>query len=81
MHYCKSSTNRARASIVANAVKQGYWYDPLLDLNNDGFVDEADVHIVNANKGTILEDITDGIDTDLNIIWGTTDQFSIFGVH
>ena len=68
-------------SIVANAVKQGYWYDPFLDINNDGFVDEADVHIVNENKGTILEDITDGIDTDLNIIWGTTDQFSIFGVR
>ena len=50
MHYCKSSTNRARASIVANAVKQGYWYDPLLDLNNDGFVDEADIHIVDAIK-------------------------------
>jgi hypothetical protein len=68
-------------SIVANAVKQGYWYDPQLDINNDGFVNEEDVHIVNENKGTILEDITDGIDTDLNIIWGTTDQFSIFGVH
>ncbi len=68
-------------SIVANAVKQGDWYNPLFDLNNDGFVDEADVLIVNANKGTLLEDIRDGIDTDLNIIWGTTDQFSIFGVH
>ena len=68
-------------SIVANAVKQSYWYDPFLDINNDGNVTEADIHIVNANKGTILEDITDGIDTDLNIIWGTTDQSSIFGVH
>jgi len=68
-------------SIVANAVKQGYWYDPFLDINNDGKVTEADIYIVNANKGTILEDITDGIDTDLDIIWGTTDQFSIFGVH
>jgi hypothetical protein len=68
-------------SIVANAVKQSYWYSPLLDLNNDGFVDEADIHIVNSNIGTILEDITDGINTNLNIIWGTTNQFSIFGVH
>ena len=68
-------------STVANAVKQGGWYNPLLDINNDGFVDETDIHIVNANKGTVFEDITDGIDTDLNIIWGTTYQFSIFGVH
>jgi hypothetical protein len=68
-------------SNVANAVKQSDWYNPLLDVNNDGFVDEADIYIVNINKGTILEDITDGIDTNLNIIWGTTDQFSIFGVH
>ncbi len=68
-------------SIVANAVKQGYWYDPILDINNDGYVNEADVHMVNENKGTILEDITDGINTDLNMIWGTTDQFSIFGAH
>ncbi len=68
-------------SIVANAVKQGYWYNPLLDINNDGFVDEVDVHIVNTNKGTMLDNITDGINTDLNIIWGTTNQFSVFGVH
>jgi hypothetical protein len=68
-------------SIVANAVKQGEWYNPLLDINNDGFVDETDIHIVNANKGAILEDITDGINTDLNIIWGTTGHFSIFGVR
>jgi len=68
-------------STVANAVKQGEWYDPLLDINNDGFVNEVDIHLVNANKGTIFEDITGGIDTDLNIIWGTTVQFSIFGVR
>jgi len=52
-----------------------------LDLNNDGFVDEADIHIVDANKGKILKDIADGINTDLNIIWGTTGQFSVFGVR
>jgi hypothetical protein len=67
-------------SIIANAVKQGYWYDPMLDVNNDGFVDEADVHVVNTNKGAYLEDITAGINIDLNFIWGTTDQFSVFGV-
>jgi len=68
-------------SIVANAVKQPQWYDPVLDINNDGAVTEADIHIVNENKGTILKDITDGINTDLNIIWGTTDHFSFFGIH
>ncbi len=68
-------------SMVANAVKQGDWYNPLLDPNDDGFVDEADIHLVNANKGAELEDITDGINTELNIIWGTTSKFSIFGAH
>jgi len=57
-------------SIVANAVKQGSWYDPLLDINNDGYVNEDDVHIVNENKGTILVDITLWVDTALNIIYG-----------
>jgi len=68
-------------SIVANAVKQSEWYDERFDINNDGFVDEEDIHIVNENKGTILEDITDWVNTNLNIIYGTTDHFSIFGVH
>ena len=68
-------------SIVANAVKQSEWYDEMLDINNDGFVDEADIHIVNENKGTILEDITDWVNTDLNIIYGTAEYFSIFGVR
>jgi hypothetical protein len=68
-------------SIVANAVKQGYWYVPVLDIDDDGDVDEDDIHIVNENKGAIAEDITDGINIVLNIIWGTTDQFSIFGVR
>jgi len=67
--------------IVATVVSQPHLYEPYLDLNNDGVITNADIHIVNANKGTILEDITDGINTDLNIIWGTTDHFSIFGVH
>jgi hypothetical protein len=68
-------------SIVANAVKQPSWYDALLDINNDGAVTEADIHIVNANKGATLEDITDGINTELNMLGGTTSHFSIFGVH
>jgi len=68
-------------SIIANAVntnQQPHWYDPLFDIDNDGEVDNADIHIVNENKGALLEDITDWVDTDLNIIYGTTEHFSIF---
>jgi hypothetical protein len=68
-------------SIIANAVKQGQWYDPWLDINNDGFVNEEDVHIVNDNKGAYLEDITLEVNTDLNLICGRTDSFSIFGAR
>ena len=68
-------------SIVANAVntnQQPDWYDPHLDINNDGFVDKEDIHVVNSYKGTTLEDITDDIDTVHNIIYGTTSHFSVF---
>jgi hypothetical protein len=68
-------------SIVANAVKQGQWYDPWLDINNDGFVNEDDVHIVNDNKGAFLQDTTVGVNTDLNIICGRAPWFSIFGAR
>jgi hypothetical protein len=66
-------------SIVAEGKNQPY--DPRLDLNNDGYITNADIDIVNENKGTILVDITDGINTDLNVIWGTTDATSIFGAR
>ncbi|MEJ2241514.1 MAG: dockerin type I domain-containing protein [Candidatus Bathyarchaeota archaeon] len=68
-------------SIIANAVntnQQPDWYDPNLDVNNDGDVDQEDIHIVNSYKGTVLEDITDYVDSDLNIIYGTTSHFSVF---
>ncbi|MEJ2271457.1 MAG: dockerin type I domain-containing protein, partial [Candidatus Bathyarchaeota archaeon] len=68
-------------SIIANAVntnQQPGWYDSHLDVNNDGIVDQQDIHIVNSYKGTILEDITGYVDTDLNIIYGTTSHFSVF---
>ena len=70
-------------SDVANAVKKyPEWYDPLCDVNNDGKVNEDDLHIVNENKGAILEDITFGpVDTGNYIIYGITDEFSIFGVR
>ena len=73
--------NGIDVSIIANAVntnQQPHWYDPLLDVNNDGQVDKDDIHLVNENMGTLLEDITDWVDTDLNILYGTTDHFSIF---
>ncbi len=69
-------------SEVANAVKHPEWYNPLCDVNNDGVVNEDDVHIVNENKGAILKDITFGdVDTVNYIIYGITDEFSIFGVR
>ena len=68
-------------SIVANAVKHPEWYDPRCDVNNDGSVTEVDIHIVNENKGAMFEDITDWVNTDLNIIYGTTIWFSIFGAR
>jgi len=73
--------NGQDVSTVANVVKQGEWYERVLDVNDDRVVDEHDVHIVNSNVGAVPEDITDGISTDLNIIWGTTSLFSIFGVR
>ncbi len=67
-------------SIVAEGKNQPY--DPRLDLNNDGEITNADIFIVNENKGTILVDITVGeVNTVHHIIQGITDQFSIFGVH
>ena len=68
-------------SIVANAVntnQQPDWYDPLLDINNDEKVDKDDIHVVNSYKETVIEDITDYVDTELNVIYGTTSHFSIF---
>lgn len=68
-------------SIIANAVntnQQPDWYVSYLDIDNDGFVDKDDIHIVNSYKGTILEDVTDYVDPELNIIYGITSHFSLF---
>jgi hypothetical protein len=73
--------NGEDVSIVANAVntnQQPDWYEGWLDINNDGFVDNKDVHVINSYKGTVIEDITDYVDADLNIIYGTTIHFSLF---
>jgi hypothetical protein len=69
-------------SIVANAVKQPYWYKAVLDVNNDGFVNEDDVHMVNENRGATLTDITYGdVDIVNHIIYGITDHFCLFRAH
>jgi hypothetical protein len=68
-------------SIVANAVKQQTWYEPSLDVNKDGFVNEDDVHVVNENRGATLTDITYKVYTDPPIILGITDHFSLFRAH
>lgn len=68
-------------SIVANAVntnQQPDWYDGNLDINNDGEVDKWDIQLVNTYKGTTLENITDYVDTEHNMIYGTTNHFSVF---
>lgn len=69
-------------SIVANAIKtttgKKRIYDPLLDVNRDGKLDEADIRTINENKGQLLEDITEYVDTVKKIIYGTTSLFSVF---
>jgi hypothetical protein len=61
-------------------------YESRLDLNDDGFIDNTDVNIVNNYIGMqVWEDITTDVivDTDLEIVYvyGVTDRFSIFGVR
>ena len=70
-------------SIIANANKLPNAEGPnlFLDVNNDGAVNEDDIHIVNGNIGAILTDITDHVDPYLNIIYGYTDHFSLFRAH
>ena len=72
-------------------------WDPFLDLNGDGFIDDKDVNIVNDHIGESLADIPESdwilllhsgifdaegnevfVDTELNLIFGVTDHFSIF---
>jgi hypothetical protein len=73
-------------SDVANAVKHLIWYDARYDINDDSFVNEDDVHIVNENKGAILEPIyVDGInvviDIDADTITFSPEHLCIFGVR
>jgi hypothetical protein len=70
-------------SIVANANKLPDPEGPnlFLDVNNDGAVNEDDVHVVNGNIGTTLKDITWNVNATANIIYGITDHFSLFRAH
>lgn len=69
----------ADVSTVANAVKKAEWYQPELDIDGDGKVDQNDVHIVNELKGLEFPvDITFDVDIINNIIYGYTDHFSLF---
>lgn len=69
-------------SIVANANPDDY--DPNLDLNNDGRVDDLDVTIVSHNHG--LESVWEQLESwvlledNLVYVYGVTDHFSVFGV-
>jgi len=47
-------------SIVANAIKFKL-YDPFLDVNSDGELTEADILIINENRGATLEDVTGSV--------------------
>jgi hypothetical protein len=61
-------------------------YDPKLDMNNDGVINDIDVNIVNNYIGdTVWQDITVQVVVDttagLVYVYGITDHFSIFGVR
>ncbi len=74
-------------SIVANANPSKIGdlkYDPRLDLDNDGDIDDKDVNIVNNYIGqSVWEDITLKVivANGLVYVYGSTDHFSVFGVH
>jgi len=57
-------------------------WNPACDLNSDGKVDLRDLYIALKNFGkTSWVDVTTGIDTVNNIIYGETDNFPPFGVR
>lgn len=67
-------------SDVANAVKQLQWYDAKWDINDDGYVNEYDVHKVNENKGAIIR-LIPIIERNIgdNTITFSLECFSAFG--
>jgi fibronectin type 3 domain-containing protein len=72
--------NGTDVSDVANGIKttsrSGAEYDAQWDVNRDGELTEDDVHVVNANKGTILESLNFWVIE--GILYIETDHFSIF---
>jgi hypothetical protein len=61
---------------IKTTVESGAGYDPLLDIDRDGDLDQDDVLTVNENKGTELTLLTFTIDG--NTIYIETDHFTLF---
>jgi len=77
--------NGADVSLVAIGIKttvsSGAEYNAQFDINRDGELTEADVHIVNQNKGTVLQNLNfwvEGNSIDGYTLFIETDHFSIF---
>lgn len=60
-----------------------YKWNQNCDLNGDNKIDVKDLCIAIQHFGqtSVWTDITYGVDSTNNIIWGVTDHFSLFGVH
>jgi len=69
--------------IDTNVVNNGHGngWNPYTDINCDGYVDDFDLGLAKGNLDEAPSpwfDITTGIDTDLNMLYGDTEHFSIF---
>lgn len=66
-------------SDVANAIRTlvpNGIYDPAFDVDRNGVLDEEDVHMVNENKGALIESLNFWVEGETLFI--QTDHFSIF---
>ncbi len=66
-------------SDVANAIRTlvpNGIYDPAFDVDRNGVLDEKDVHMVNENKGALIESLNFWVEGETLFI--QTDHFSIF---
>jgi hypothetical protein len=61
---------------IKTTVSSGAEYNPLLDIDRDGDLDEADVQTVNENRGAELIQLT--FDIIGNTIYIQTDHFTLF---
>lgn len=83
-HDGKVDLKDLRAITIALATKTGdRRWNKNCDVNFDGKVDLKDLFAacLNLGKSSRWIDITTGIDTTQNFIYGVTDRFSIFGVR